>query len=280
VRIPVFGAASAGKTHLIMAGLVSLVRAGGRDGVDVTLGDEHSARMYGEYEQVVDGGGSAPKTDARTPPVAVTLRLRRRRRRALAHIFDAAGEALADRDQSSELVYFDQASSLVFVLDPFSVPEVRDQYATMFEPLFRLANPANGDPQSSYDATLERLHGHTVDTRRQRLAFVVTKEDLLGELPCGRGLVDGAVPLRDWLIDQRLDNLVTAAERDFADVRYFLVSAKRLHGEHGADQPLRWLLAGQGVPVPPEPTGAGVPGPRRRGDLPSGELPVGGRGAV
>src|SRR5882724_357339 len=55
VRVPVFGAPSAGKTHLVTAAVVGLLR--GHD--SVRLADAHSKRGYAEFTAIVDGGGSA-----------------------------------------------------------------------------------------------------------------------------------------------------------------------------------------------------------------------------
>ncbi|GIJ48323.1 hypothetical protein Val02_52090 [Virgisporangium aliadipatigenens] len=256
VRVPVFGAASAGKTHFLMASLVPLVRADGRGGVRVALADEHSERVFREYSNVVDAGGQAPKTNPGAPPVAVTVQLFRGRRRAMVHVFDAAGEALADSRQNADLVYLDSSRTLVFVLDPFSVPEVRDRYGGSYGELFARANPATEEPQFSYDVTVQRLRAHTVDTKRQRLAFVVTKGDLMAELPSGASPADSPAGVREWLVEHGLDNLVFTAERDFGEVRFYAVSAKPHAELPSPEEPFRWLLSTDRVPLPP--TGLGT----------------------
>jgi hypothetical protein len=162
------------------------------------------------------------------------------------HIFDAAGEALADFDQNAELAYLDRARALVFVLDPFSIADVRDRYAARDPERIRRANPAQGDPEASYNATVGRLRAHGVDTGGQRLAFVVTKRDLLDEVVDG----DDQAGIRAWLVEQRLDNLAIAAERDFGAVRYFFVSATEGIRSGEVEQPFRWLLAADRVPLP------------------------------
>jgi hypothetical protein len=259
VRIPVFGAASAGKTHLIMAGLVTLLRSAGGGKLRISTADERSERLYRGYAELVDAGGSAPKTDPAQPAVALTLRLHNGLRRAMLHVYDAAGEALADPDQHGRFAYLDYARTFVFVIDPFSIKEVRDQFAGTFAELFALANAAADDPELSYQVTVGRLRAHGVRTERKRLAFVVSKRDLLDELPIAQRLDGESGSIRRWLMDRRLDNLVTAAERDFREVRFFVASAKRHRDAASAVEPFRWLLACErvGVPEPrPEP---GVP---------------------
>lgn len=237
VRIPVFGAVSAGKTQLVMATVVTLLR-----GYGVGLADDPSVTTVEGYKSIVERGGTAPKTDPSKPPVAVTLTLRDGRKRAFVHVFDAAGEALADPDQNHDLAYLDRARTLAFVLDPFSIPELRDRFAAARADLFTRANPAQGAPEDAYVATVRRLRDYGVDTGRQRLAFVLSKKDLLDQLP-------GSPPpdhdaLRAWLLAHQLDNLVTLAERDFRTVRYFLVSPEL------AVEPFRWLLRGERLRLP------------------------------
>ena len=241
VRVPVFGAPSSGKTHLVTAAVVGLLR--GHD--SVALADAHSKRAYAEFTAIVDGGGSAAKTDAARQPIAVTLRFGQGRREALVHLYDAAGEALDDPRRNEAFQYLDAARTLVFVLDPFAVPEIRGQFAARFADLFSAANVSPGPPEPSYHATVTRLQRYSVPTARKRLAFVVSKRDLLEQLP------GAPADVRRWLVAQGMDNLVTAAERDFGAVAYFFVSAL---DPAAAAAPFRWLLAAEPVPLPPPQT--------------------------
>ena len=250
VRVPVFGAASAGKSHLIMAALVDLHRGSAGSGrVEVEPADPHSQQLLTEYAATVDSGGSVAKTNVAQQPVAVTLRIRSGRRRAMLHVFDAAGEALADPDQSARLAYLDFAGTFVFVLDPFSIPAVRDAYQSSHHDLFQRANAATTAPESAYNATVSRISGHGAVTARQWIAVVVSKQDLLVALPIGRDLSGDSAVVRDWLVGQQMDNFVTAVERDFGAVRYFLVSATG-QGGSTASAPFRWLLSGTRIPLP------------------------------
>ncbi|WP_320064869.1 TRAFAC clade GTPase domain-containing protein [Micromonospora sp. RTGN7] len=239
VRMPVFGPASAGKTQLIMSALVGLHHGGEEAGADVSLPDERDRQRHEMYARLIRDGESPAKTDAGGPPVAVTLRLALRSRVALVHLFDAAGENLVDREQNARLAYLDHARSLIYVLDPFSVRRVRDEYAEGAPDVFAAANPATHDPEDAYNATVQRLQDYGVRTRSRRLAFVVSKADLLGKLSAGPGDPDG---VRAWLVDNGLGNLVLTAERDFGEVRFFLVSGRRA-GREGGFGPASWILA-------------------------------------
>ncbi|MEV6524651.1 hypothetical protein AB0M43_22090 [Longispora sp. NPDC051575] len=269
VRIPVFGAPMAGKTRFIMAGLVGL---SARPGIRIAPADPESGRAFAEYEATIGGGDSTAQT-GKALPSAVTLRVAGGRRTALLHVFDAAGERFTERSQNEELAYLDHARGLVFVLDPFSIPEVRARLRGLAGPGGVPVGAALYDPDESYQVTVRRLRDYGVDLRRQRLAFVVSKADLLlagpagadlalpGPPPPGRSPGGGAgrsragdpvsAAIRSWLDDAGLDNLLLAAGRDFAEVRYFLVSSMTAdpNGDVAATAPLDWLLSAEPVPT-------------------------------
>jgi hypothetical protein len=207
----------------------------------LSLPDEHGRQTYEVYAALVRRDATAAKTDASGPPVAVTVRLAKGPRVALLHVFDAAGEVLVDRDQNASLSYLDYARSLAFVLDPFSIRRLREQAEDADPRLLAEANPALHNPEDSYNATVQRLRDYGVRTRRQRLAFVVSKADLLHRLAAGPGATDRSA-VRSWLCNQGLDNLVVSAERDFKTVEFFLISG-RDSGPAGAFAPMRWVLA-------------------------------------
>jgi hypothetical protein len=239
VRAPVFGAASAGKTQFIMSALVGLRKAAHKAGVTVALPDRRGQLAYEVYADLVRRKAPAPKTDT-TAPVAVTVRIEQGLNTTLLHLFDAAGETLVDPEQNARLSYLDTAEALTFVLDPFSIRRIREEHGTASEPVFSDANAALHDPEDSYNATAQRLQEYGVPTARRRLAFVVTKADLLARLP-----IEMPAPESEkvcaWLSELGLDNLILTARRDFREVRFFLVSG-RDPGPDGPVSVLRWLL--------------------------------------
>ncbi|HWM60201.1 MAG TPA: hypothetical protein VNO83_20415 [Pseudonocardia sp.] len=254
VVLPVFGPVSAGKTRFVLAGLVGLGRGLEAVGGELTPVGTESEQLHRLAVDVVDGRLQTTKTDADRPPVAATLRLRHDRRVTQLHLFDAAGEFSADRELNSRLTYLDHADGLVFVLDPFSVPAVAARLTGPLAGRLTAAQPARMSPAESYRITSERLGDHQAGRDAWPLAVAVVKADLLLGLPPAAGLHAAADShrIRDWLIECGQDNAVLAAERDFAAVRYFLVSSMELDGSGRLSPaaPLRWLLDRAGAPVP------------------------------
>jgi hypothetical protein len=262
INIPVFGAASAGKTRLIYAGMVGLAahqHAAGR--VLTPVGPESRAAVDTATE-VIEEDQETTKTDAGRPPVAVTIRFGTARgREALLHLFDAAGEFYADREQSSGLRFLDDTEGLVFVLDPFSIPAVADGLRGPLATRLEDAHPARRHPEDSYQVTALWLRDHDVDLARKPLAVAVVKADLLFALPVSAGLDPdaGSTAVGDWLRRMGLDNLLDGMERDFDAVRYHLVSSMgpgtRPDGgvaPTSPARPLMWLLGRAGAVVDPE----------------------------
>ncbi|MGP4020981.1 TRAFAC clade GTPase domain-containing protein [Saccharopolyspora sp. 5N708] len=248
IRVPVFGPVSAGKTRLVHAGLVALRDRAAAEGVVLDFVDDASRQAFAHGEQLITSGGDTAKTPAGQPPPAITARFTRggsakARGQALVHLFDAAGEYYSDRDDNSELEFLDHAGGLVFVVDPFAIGWVRDQLGGSLESLLAQAHPASGDPDQVYQVTARRLRDYGVQTNRRALAITVVKADLLTDLPWAADLCAGAV--RDWLETAGLDNLVRGAERDFGEVRYFVVSSVtgiRPGQRLTPAAPFRWLL--------------------------------------
>jgi hypothetical protein len=266
VRIAIFGAASAGKTHLVMSALAALCSPSAQDGAVVSLLDEHSSRTCRDYRARLDHNRLPEPTDPSKQPVATTIGIRRGRRDTLLHVFDAAGEVLVDPRRSPEMSYLDNAHGLVFVLDPLSVPGVLPRLVAVAPGLAGLDTVATHDPEDSYYSTVNRLRRYGVDTRRQRLAFVLSKADLLDALPAAECPDPVSRSVRQWLGEHDLDNLVRSAQRDFGVVEFFLCSATDPQGS-GALAPLSWLLtAGQPSGLPRMVTSLLPSMPSRRGD--------------
>lgn len=264
IRVPVFGPPSAGKSQFVAAALAGLSDVAAGSATEVHATDERTARAYDETRAALRAAaGSIPKTQEATHPAPWTFTLRSGRRHALLHLFDAAGERYVDAAQNAQLGYLDGARTLVFILDPFSIRDLRARLGGDRRRLLTEAGAAEHDPEDAYNTTATRLREFGVATGRQRLAVVVTKADLLDGLPAAQPPQSGSAAVRGWLHHRGLDNLVTAAERDFGEVRYFLVSS--VAGPDGtfdrATAPLTWILAGEGFGLSPVGASSGSASP-------------------
>jgi Double-GTPase 2 len=259
VVMPVFGSTSAGKTRLIYAGMVALSRHLPAVGGTFTPDGADSEATFRSASTVVEEGTQTTKTAADRPPAAITVRLGTGRRPALLHLFDAAGEAFSSRDQAADLRFLDDPQGMVFVLDPFSMPQVADALRGALASRLAAAEPAFLDPEESYFITVSWLRDQGVALRRKPLAVAVVKADLLFGLPPADGLTHGSSSddIARWLRGKGLDNLLDGMGRDFREVTFHLVASRDAGlgpdgaaGPTSAAGPLLWLLRHTGVPVP------------------------------
>jgi hypothetical protein len=262
IRLPVFGPVSAGKTRLVYAGLLALQDQAAAAGASIDFVDEQSRQAFEYGVEIISTGSDTAKTPAGQLPTAITAQVTVTRRKALLHLFDAAGEFYIDRGDNSELLFLDHAQGLVFVVDPFSIPWVQDQLGGLGQVMLARANAAVDDPEQVYHVTADRLRDYGVRTSQQHLAIAVVKADLLIDLSPAQELRPHRV--REWLLEAGLDNLVLAAERDFAEVRYFVVASvrsARASSPMSPATPFAWLMARAGLPLLP-----GAPDPAKQAE--------------
>lgn len=248
IRMPVFGPVSAGKTRLVYAGLLAMRERITASGGHIAPEGHHSQQVFDDAVQIIRSGADTVKTPVGERPHAITARVVRDRDTALLQLFDAAGEFYVDRELSAEHEFIDHAQALIFVIDPFSIPWVRDQVEATSGGLLALAKPATVDPEQVYQATVGRLLQYELDMKRRLLALAVVKADLLVNLPFAQALLHGDP--RGWLMDAGLDNLVLGAERDFAKVCCFVaasVAGPAADGPLSPANPFMWSMEQVGL---------------------------------
>lgn len=218
IRVALFGAPDAGKSTLVDAMVAAL-----------------AARFPPDRCAVVRRRDGHDGLRA----VGVTLQAHRAPQRV--QVFDAPGRGLVDRETCATYGYLDDTRNFVFVLDPLAMPGLREQVAELPPHLAPRVPVAEHDLVDSYEAVVIGMRYRGVDTSRCRLAVVVSKGDLLSLLPGSAPLRAGSTDIERLLIDHDLDGLVTSANRDFGEVRYFL------HGQSDPPSPgpLMWLLCGE-----------------------------------
>jgi hypothetical protein len=253
IRVPVIGPVSAGKSRFVAAAMLALERyVRSVDGA-FSAADDDSARALSAGADLVMAQAQTVKTSPLHPPAAITARLGVPSADTLLHLFDPAGELVRDREQARALPFLDEAQGIVLIVDPFSVPAVHGELSGSFPERLAEAAAATDDPEAAYQVTAQWLRDAGVPLRHRALAVVVVKADILLDLPPGAALHLGAGAVRRWLDDHDLGRLVMAAERDFGEVRYFLVSSMtgwRPDDPHTALAPLRWLAGRAGLWLP------------------------------
>lgn len=251
VRVPIFGDVSAGKTRFLYAALDALTALAQRSELPFSYPTEETRAEAERALHVIRSGVDTAKTSPGTLPTALTCSIGKGPSRSLVHLFDAAGEQYGDGGLHDSLGFLHSSRCLVFVIDPFSVPAVRDQAAGSNPAAVRAANPAAGDVEALYSGVVHRIRDSGVKGREQRLAVVVSKADLLGA--SGIDVPRESDAVAAWLSAAGLHNVVLSAQRDFAHVRFFAVhSTASASAESGraAGDAIRWVLTASGVKLP------------------------------
>jgi len=243
VQVALVGSIGAGKSLLFDTAITELKNALENVGGSLTpLGSE--AELY--FDQAVVRRQQAIPT-AKTQharPVGLAFLVQKGTVQVELQLMDAAGEAFVDWEETANLRYLDTAETLIVVLDPLVLPRIRDNLRQS-----RYANSvllASEDQEEAYGAAVDRLRADSVPLNKRGLAVVLTKGDVLAQLAVASSadLTDSS-SIRQWLIDSDCDLLVKRFEKDFRDVRYFLVDSMSKHDLQSYQNPwwvIDWVL--------------------------------------
>ncbi|MFI0348987.1 hypothetical protein [Actinomadura sp. 9N407] len=220
--LPFVGGPAAGKTTFMVLGIRALhARAQALKGRLAFVEQRHAlayARAIGEFQR----GGRPAKTGPELPlATMVDVDLPGRARRIL-YIFDPAGEHYTGATEVESLRYLDHGEAVLFVVDPFALPQVRRALtAEERESVDQAAASSGEDPADTLQRVLNGLRSRPDRGRQKRVAVVVTKVDLLAGTEIGRAAAQDDAALRDWLDHVGLGNTVRALDQAAGQVRYF-----------------------------------------------------------
>lgn len=159
-------------------------------------------------------------------------------------LVDAAGEFFVNWESAQGLSYIDNAACWVFIIDPLTLPEVRDKIESAGVALGS-TTVGTGDTGDAYASVVDRFKAAGGNLKTKSLAIVMSKADLLVKVPEWSAL--GTVPgdVRSLLLVNGGDNLIRGIELDFSSIGYFAIeSQSRTHLEPTRD-PVRvidWVL--------------------------------------
>ncbi|MFI6522880.1 hypothetical protein ACIBF1_45510 [Spirillospora sp. NPDC050679] len=227
--LPIVGGPAAGKTTFMVLGIRALhARARAARGRLAFVEERHAqayAAMIREFRQ----GGRPAKTGPELPlatmldvelPVGGKSGKKGRTTRRILYLFDPAGEHYTGATEVESLRYLDHGEALLFVLDPFALPQIRHALnAAERELVDRAAAPSEEDPADTLQRVLNELRTRPDQGRQKRVAVVVTKLDLLERTEIGRTLAEGE-ELRAWLGRVGLGNTVRTLDQVAGRVRY------------------------------------------------------------
>lgn len=190
----------------------------------------------------------------------------------LAYIYDAAGEAFNTSENTAQQEYYKYIDGIIFIIDPFSIPEYRVTHEVEMRPYQNLIRPSELDVMQAYERMFTMFEDSAGLRKGRRfnhpIAIVISKVDALyleNELGTmsAQNLMSSDPSLtregdaqskltRDFLRRYGLDHFVQNVEMQFSNVRYFSCSALGRMPTPGdmrgfvplrVEEPLIWLLA-------------------------------------
>jgi hypothetical protein len=220
LHIGFVGGISSGKTTFMMALVSEFMKLDNQSSMRVTFPYKSDENSYRQWEQSWKRGIKPDKTEYGKYLMGMVLRftLTNGNRYDL-YLYDVPGEIYATREAMSGDRFLEIADVLFFVVDPFSLPMVCQEFT---EQTVKAASPS----LESADKILQRLvdcatmrQKDSPSWKNKQVQVVITKGDLLDKL-----LSSGA-DLKDWLIKHGMAGFDQRLRLNFNRIDYFLVSA-------------------------------------------------------
>jgi len=265
LHVPIVGGPAYGKTSFLMASMCELDDLARSGVLRLDFPEKKHETLFQNCRQDFRQGTIVGKT-AEQSPDAFLVDLETSGGKSLLYMYDAAGELYQDTNVLARHEYYSYTHGVVFLLDPFSLPQVQVDYASSLKNSTNQVKPCEEMPQDVYDRMIGTLRTFSNSDRAFKsipFAVVVTKADAFGiarniEVTAVNSPANGgsakedleSASVRQWLLNNGESNLVRCIENDFKKVRFFHCSSLgRLPDNssspfdpQGVLDPLGWVL--------------------------------------
>jgi hypothetical protein len=250
VAIPIVGAPSVGKTFFLNSMVWYIKeRFAPYKGFKFEFMDKIKGEAsFNSQITKLNSGLTLEKTNKNNPD-AVNIFLTRGSNRSLLYLYDSAGEAFTDDNSSKHLVehkFYGYFNGIIFIVDPFSIPDVYSQYKDKMINLdVKKSRESAEDVYDSFVNNLERYYYVGVKEKIEKpIAIVFSKAgyfDLPQKLGFGLSRDEMNEKCKKFLKDNGENALLRKLELKFANVQFFAVDSK---GElsKGIDNVVNWLF--------------------------------------
>jgi hypothetical protein len=225
--LPFVGGPAAGKTTFMFLAIRAVSRRAHSAGGRVAFVEPRHARAYAGALAEFRRGGQLAKTGPELPlATMVDVEMPGLGRRLL-YLYDPAGEHFTGATQVESLRYLDHGEALLFVVDPFALPEVRRTLSDdERERVAKAAATSEEDPADTLQRVLNELRSRPDRGRQKRVAVVLTKADLIVQTTIGGTLGEFGPDVREWDVRAWLDglgvgNTTRTLDQVAGQVRYF-----------------------------------------------------------
>jgi hypothetical protein len=222
IIVPLVGSINAGKTSLAYMLIMAIQELVTANGGTVELVGDTKDEVDRIAEQVAITG--SPSATVPKSPKALMLHVKLRLSERYVHLYDVAGELYYQGDSLDGLPFLDKASTLIYVIDPLAAEGVWDRLSAGQQDAFHPIRSDMAEAEAAYELPREHIRRQMGKRRLQRLAFVVTKADVLADAR----VLDPGAAIRTLVHDENwmnMGNIVREAEHSFGQVKYFTTAA-------------------------------------------------------
>lgn len=275
ICIPIVGGRSVGKTSFITAFSKEFIdKIAPAYGWKTEFYNKEKANIFKEINSDYQNGTTRmtarPQDINKTSSISFSFFLRGKefKQERLIHIYDIAGEVFTDNNENEIQRQYEYCQGIIFILDPFSIPAVKNKYSHELQPAdiagMGLANVGN-----IIDAFMNKLREVTGISLNKvssvPIAIVISKIDTsglsneLGESAIAKKKAENPKKFvndmdiedylcRKFLIEYGMESFVNSINIKFKNNRYFACSAighTRGKGEYkpiGVVEPMEWLF--------------------------------------
>jgi len=247
IVISFFGGANTGKTQLIYSLVAALKNIDER--LHVEPNRETAERLNRIAETLASSGRTSPTLMNVRQPYVLHLRLGLSER--LIYLYDAAGEIHYKLATLKRSVYHNKGRTVVFVADPLAADNVWDRLSTEEQQELSPLRSQYDDSELAYEQTREHMRRLGREDKHMRIAFVVSKGDLLPAAIQANGTSEDTA--RKTMTDLEgldLGNLVREASQSFKSVNFFQTSALVNDAGYPDESVImlaRWILRSEGI---------------------------------
>jgi len=242
VLVPVIGHVGVGKTTFFASAVMGMTELTSKADAGSFAATNPVAQ---QFSTLASGTSVLPKTAFAGRPEVMTFEASMGGAMHDIQLVDAAGEFFVNWESAQGLTYIDSAVGWVFIVDPLTLPEVRDKMESAGVGIGS-TTVGTGDTGDAYASVVDRFKAAGGSLKSKSLAIVLSKADLLVQVPEWSELGTGEHDVRALLLENGADNLLRGIELDFSTIGYFAVESQSRAQLEPMRDPVRvidWVLA-------------------------------------
>ena len=242
LELPVWGGSNAGKTAFLYATVQYILeKSQEKERYNYRILDNNTESVYRSVCANLRKG-TAPSKTAKKFPKAFEILSTHKNKNQLIKLYDPAGETFQNNTDIEKHYYFERLNGAFLIIDPFSLPKVRDHYEREFSNILQSIKSSKIEPDMILEKIILSLE-QDFDARKRNtfnfpLAVIINKVDMfnlaeqIGEQKILKEIEQGEDIktarnriIRKALIDWGGRSLLQKLEVQFSNLQFFSCAA-------------------------------------------------------